>query len=49
MEKIVVIFASLLLLTGVVSCSAQAAQATETSTETTVETGASTATESIVE
>lgn len=45
MKKIVVIFASLLMLTGVASCSAQAAQTTETSTET----GTSTATESIVE
>lgn len=46
MKKIIVIFASLLLLTSVASCSAQA---TETSTETSTETGTSTATESIVE
>lgn len=45
MKKIIVIFASLLLLTGVASCSAQATQATETMTET----GTSTVTESIVE
>lgn len=49
MKKIIVIFASMLLMVGVASCSAQAAQTTETSTETAVETGASTATESIVE
>lgn len=49
MKKIIVIFASLLLLTGVASCSAQAAQTTETSTETSTETVTSTATESIVE
>ena len=49
MKKIVVIFASMLLMVGVASCSTQAAQATETSTESAVETGASTATKSIVE
>lgn len=49
MKKIIVIFASMLLMTGVASCSVQAAQTTETSTETSTETVTSTAAESIVE